>query len=74
MTDGDTYRSIHCRYVGRSPNAVAIVVGDVSTWIPLSLIHGADELQLRRSRWLPGDEITLRVMAWKVAKLGVKSS
>jgi len=74
MTDRETYRTICCRYVGRSTNAVAIVAGDVSTWIPLSLVHGADELQMRRGRWLPGDEITLRVMAWKVAQLGVKSS
>lgn len=73
MTTDDAYRPVRCRYVGRSPNAVAIVAGDVSTWIPLSLIHGGDELALRRGRWLPGDEITLRIMAWKVAKLGVKT-
>lgn len=60
MSDRVTYKAVQCTFTGRTRDAVHIVAGGVSAWIPLSLIHGADELDFRRGRWLPGDVITLR--------------
>jgi hypothetical protein len=71
MSDRVTYRAVQCTITNGTRDAVCITAGPVTAWIPLSLIHGADELALRKAK--RGDVITLRIMTWKVKALGVKS-
>lgn len=70
MTDDKPrYLPVRVRIVRPSTNAVCVAAGPITAWIPLSLIHGADEINVRMSD--PGDTLTLRVMDWKVAALGL---
>jgi len=61
--------SFSVRIIRPSTNAVLVEAGDRQHWIPLSLIHGADELTVRMSD--PGDTLALRIMDWKVDALGI---
>lgn len=68
--DKPRYLRVPCRIVQVTRDAVLIGVGDEPwnvAWIPLSLIHGADELALRKA--MRGDQMTLRIMDWKVNEL-----
>jgi hypothetical protein len=76
MTDDKPrYLAVSCRIVQVSRDAVCIdpCKGHPDQhWIPLSLIHGADELALRGA--MRGDLMTLRIMDWKVRQLGLPIS
>lgn len=64
----ETYLPVRTMIIKVSTDAVLIHQQAIySHWIPLSLIHGADELKLRKA--MRGDVITLRIMDWKVRAL-----
>lgn len=75
MTSVDSYSHVKCRVVQVTRNAVLIdIVNSPWTrheWIPLSLIHGADELALKLGNTMRSDTLTLRIMTWKVRELGL---
>jgi len=71
MSDRVTYTAVRCTITNGTRDAVHITAGQSSGWIPLSLIHGADELALRKAT--RGDVITLRIMTWKVKALALPS-
>lgn len=70
----DKYTKVECILIHMSSNAALIGIAKengmvLENWIPLSLVHGADEIKMRRVNHI--DKITIRVMDWKVKELGL---
>lgn len=79
MTETIRYLRVRCRIVRVTHDAVHINVernnpGDLVMgyfWIPLSLIHTLDERTLTSGTVQRGDEMVLRIAAWKVRALNL---
>lgn len=74
MTDRIDYRRVRCRIDRITRDAVGIQNADLTgipfaAWIPLSLLHTLDERTLTSGTVQRGDEMVLRIAAWKVGEL-----
>lgn len=60
----DNYAVVTATCLSRTAKSVLLEIGDKRAWVPLSLIHGADEPKVQRN-------VTMRtrVMAWKVREI-----
>ncbi len=68
---GETYLKVPC-YIRQVTRDAVMIAGQGSLfieWVPLSLIHGADELKLRKA--MRDDFMTIRIFEWKVRSLGL---
>lgn len=69
---GDEYRLVTSRVRRRTQSAVSIDKpasrGGGSVWIPLSVIHAADEIKLLAAGI--GEEVTFRLREWKADECG----
>ncbi len=78
MPSDESYTSVNGTIREVRPHAVLFVVGAAAhgcctqSWVPRSLIHGADERTLD-SRFA-GEAIGLRIFKWKVKELGWQST
>jgi len=73
MSEDESYRTVTTRLRARTPKAIKVDLPPAKqgeTWIPRSLIHGADDLALAKSSAWIGTEITFRLMEWKAEELG----
>lgn len=70
----DAYRTVTARFRGIAPSGKAIFVdnppgaGSGTVSIPRSLIHGGDDIGLKRA--VVGAEITFRLMEFKAEEIG----
>ena len=74
----DAYRTITTTFRRISSTGLAIMVDPPKHkngrggWaiIPRSLLHGGDDLKVENKTFREGEEITIRVMAWKAEEIG----
>ncbi len=67
---GDRYLTVRVRIEEVRPTSVLFRHGDTTTWVPRSLVHGADDADLDGR--FAGEEIALRIFAWKCRELGLE--
>lgn len=78
MSADEDYTTVYGTVREVRPQSVLFAVGRAAhgcataSWIPRSLIHGADERTLDGR--FDGEQIALRVFAWKVRALGWEST
>lgn len=71
----DRYVRVNCILIARARNAILVDVAPPDSrdidkqWIPLSLIHGADERNIGNDH--ATDEVSFRLMEWKARELGL---
>lgn len=70
----DRYVPVKAVFVARTRDAILVDVDMVNItgdhkWIPLSLIHAADERRLNNA--VATDIVEFRLMAWKASQIGL---
>lgn len=71
----DKYVKVECILIVRTKDAICVDVSPIDSefmdkrWIPLSLIHGADEARIGNDH--SSDVVSFRLMDWKARELGL---
>lgn len=63
----ERYTRVRATFLRYTHAAALFEINDDEVWIPRSLIHGGDDLQL--ARLAHGDEFSFQLMDWKAKEL-----
>lgn len=65
----ERYTRVRATFIRYTQSAALFEIDDAEQWIPRSLIHGGDDMQL--ARLARGDEFSFQLMEWKAKELGL---
>lgn len=65
----EKYTRVSAIFLRYTQSAALFEIEEDKVWIPRSLIHGGDDLQL--ARLAHGEEFSFQLMDWKAKELGL---